>query len=164
MGHLHMRRQGLQSTRNKQTYTYLEDKCNTNLFFCTTVDPSIMKEVKSYSNLCWRFPIISSKGNLYIYVIYACGCNSILTTAIKNRKYKQKIRDFTEFTKDFKSRRINRGFHFVENEASTSLKMEITTMDINYQLFTPSNHRADNTERLIQTLKKKFIVGLCSVD
>ena len=50
------------------------------------------------------------------------------------------------------------------NEVSTSLKMTMTSMNINYQLVTPSNHRANNAERAIQTFINHFIVGLFSVD
>ena len=40
----------------------------------------------------------------------------------------------------------------------------MTTMDINYQLFPLSNHIEKNADRVIKTLKKNFIVGLCSAD
>ena len=37
-------------------------------------------------------------------------------------------------------------------------------MGIKYQLLTPSNHRENNAERDIKSLKNHFIVGLCRVD
>ena len=46
IGNLHMRRKGLQSTRRKPPYTYLEDKCETNVVFSITVDPSKTKKWK----------------------------------------------------------------------------------------------------------------------
>ena len=52
----------------------------------------------------------------------------------------------------------------MDNEASTALKMRMTTMDIKYQLAPPINHRGDNAERAIQTFKNHFIAVLCSVD
>ena len=52
----------------------------------------------------------------------------------------------------------------MDNEASTALKMEITTTEIKYQLVPPSNQRANNFERAIQTSKNHFISVLCSVD
>ena len=83
MGQLHMRRKGIQSTRKKPTDTYLEEKCKTNVVFCTAVDPSATKEGKFYSDLCGRFQITSNKGNKYIYVSYVYDCNKILMTKIK---------------------------------------------------------------------------------
>ena len=65
-----MRRQGLKSTRKKPPDTDLEDKCKTNAFFCTTMDPYTTKERVIYSDLCGRFPITSINGNKYIYVMY----------------------------------------------------------------------------------------------
>ena len=38
------------------------------------------------------------------------------------------------------------------------------TIIIKYQLVPPSNHRANNAEREIQTFKNHFISGLCRVD
>ena len=52
----------------------------------------------------------------------------------------------------------------MDNEASTALNMTMTTMNINYQLVSPSNHRENNAERLVQTFKNHFIAVLCSVD
>ena len=42
--------------------------------------------------------------------------------------------------------------------------MEMTTMEIKYQLVPPSNHRENNSERAINTFKNHFISVLCSVD
>ena len=44
---------------------------------------------------------------------------------------------FTELTIDLKIRGINPGFNFVGNEASTAMKIEMKTIDINYQLTPP---------------------------
>ena len=52
----------------------------------------------------------------------------------------------------------------MDNEASTSIKKAMTNMGIKYQLVPPSNHRSNNVEIFIQTVKKNFIAELCSVD
>ena len=70
MGHLPMEKQGLQSTRKTTPDIELEVNCNTNVVFCASVDPSTTHESKFYSELCRRFPIVSNKENIYIYVIY----------------------------------------------------------------------------------------------
>ena len=109
MGHLHTRRQGLKSTKEKSPDKYLEDKINTNVVFCTPIDPSTTKEGKNYSYLCGCLPTTSIMRKKYIYVMYVYGCNATLTTAMKNRSDKEMIRAFTELTEDLKSRRINPG-------------------------------------------------------
>ena len=44
MGHLHIRRQGLKSTREKPVDKDLEDKNKKNVVFYTTVDPITTKD------------------------------------------------------------------------------------------------------------------------
>ena len=96
--------------------------------------------------------------------MYVYDCNSILTTATKNRSDKEMISSFTTLTEDLKILGIQTGFHFMDNEASAGLKLTTKTMNIKYQLVPPSNHRANNTERVVKTFKNHFIAGLCSVD
>ena len=60
--------------------------------------------------------------------MYVYDRNAILTTSMKNRIYKEMLRVFTEFTTDLKIRRINPGFLFMDNEASTELITEMATM------------------------------------
>ena len=67
---------------------------------------------------------------------------------------KEMMRAFTEFTKYFKSRGINPGFHSMDNEGSTALKMTISTMDIKYKLVPPSNHRVKNQREQFKPSRK----------
>ena len=97
------------------------------------MEPSTTKEVKIYSDLCGRFPTTSSRGNKYIYAMYVYDCNAILTKAMNNRSYKDMIRPSAYLNEDLKIRGIHPGFHFMENKASTSLKLTMTTMNIKYQ-------------------------------
>ena len=128
------------------------------------MEPNTTKEGNIYSDLCGRLTTTSSNGNKYIYVMYVYDCNDILNTSTKNRSDKEMIQAFTELTEDLKTREINPGFYLMDNEASTALKTKMTTMNIKYQLFPQSNHRANNAEIAIQTFKNHFIVGLCSTD
>ena len=118
MGHLHMRRQGLQSTKEKPPDTDLENKITTNVVYFTTVEPSTTKEGKIYSDLCRRFPTTSSRGNKYIYAIYVYDCNAIITTEMKNKRDNEMVRDFTSLTEDIKS------------EESTQVSISWTTKHI----------------------------------
>ena len=43
MGHFHMRRQGLQLTKEKPPDTELEDEITTNVVYCKTMEPSTTK-------------------------------------------------------------------------------------------------------------------------
>ena len=74
--------------------------------------------------------------------MYVYDCNVILTTEMKNRSDKKMIRAFTSLTENLQILGINPGLHFINNEASTDLKLTMTTMNIKYQLVPPSNHSA----------------------
>ena len=73
--------------------------------------------------------------------MYVYAYKAILATAMNNISDKEMTQAFTELTVYLKIRGIKPGFHFMDNEASIALKMEILTMDIKYQLVSPSNHR-----------------------
>ena len=96
--------------------------------------------------------------------MYVYDCNFILTTAMKNRSEKDIKIAFTSLNVDLKTQGFNPGYHFMDNEASTSIKRTLETISIKYQLVTPSNHISNNTEREIQTFENYFIVGMCSSD
>ena len=83
---------------------------------------------------------------------------------MKNISDKEMILSFIKLVTDLKSRGINPGFYFVDNEESAALKMAMTTMYISYQLFPPSKHRPNNSDKSVQTFKNHFIAVLCSVD
>ena len=73
--------------------------------------------------------------------MYVYDCNYILITAMKNRSDKEMIQDFKKSNTDLKSCGINPVLHFMDNKESTALKMAMPTMDINYQLSPPINHK-----------------------
>ena len=62
IGNMHMRRQGLKSTKDKPPDTDLEDKIKRNVLYCTTEEPGTNKEGNIYSDLCKRFPTTSIRG------------------------------------------------------------------------------------------------------
>ena len=85
MGHLHMRIQELQLTKEKPPDTDLKDKIKKNVEYCTTVDPSTKKEGKIYSYVCGNLPNTSRRRNKYIYVMYVYDYDAILTRAMNIR-------------------------------------------------------------------------------
>ena len=52
---------------------------------------------------------------------------------------------------------------FLDNEVSADLKWAMTKNEIDWQLATPYQHRANAAERAIRTFKNHFIAGLSSV-
>ena len=79
-----------------------------------------------------NFPHDFKQRGVYIYVMYVYDYNAIINTSMNNRSDKDIIRAYTSLTKVLKIRGINPGLHFMDNEASTALKLTMTNMNIKY--------------------------------
>eukprot|EP00978_Attheya_sp_CCMP212_P014572 scaffold37188_cov29-Attheya_sp.AAC.6 len=87
-----------------------------------------------YTNLCGRFPILSTQGNQYIFILYDYDSNAILSRAMKNRSDKEMTRVFSELADTLKDRGFKPQYHVLDNECSAALKSEIQKRSITYQL------------------------------
>ena len=96
--------------------------------------------------------------------MYVYDYNAILTTVMKIRSDREVIRFFTYLTEDLKIHGIDPCFNFMNNDASTALKITMTSVNIHYHSVTPNNQRSKTVERDIQTFKNHFIAGMCSVE
>ena len=88
-GHLQMQFQNLHSTKTKYESTTSTLHCpnsriftRTNNAFLTLID----NNARSYSDQTGRFPMTSSKGNKYVFILYDYDANALLATAIPNRQ------------------------------------------------------------------------------
>ena len=54
--------------------------------------------------------------------------------------------------------------YILDNECSSDLKFEFGKEHINFQLFHPASHRANDAERIIQMHKNHLKAGLVTVD
>ena len=111
-------------------HIFAETNLTWEVIWCLLCRPKWIKSTGVYSDLCGRFPTISSRGNKYIYAMYVYDFNAILSTAIKNISYKEMIRAFTYWTEGLKIRVIHPGFHFMDNKVSTTLKLTMTNMNV----------------------------------
>ena len=118
----------------------------------------------TYSDLCGKYPIKSSRGNQYILVLYDYDTNSISTALTKSR-HGYEIRDATiKMLNKLKGSGNPPQLHVLDNEASDMLKHSLTKHKITYQLVPPHIHRRNAAERAIQTFKAHFITTLCIAD
>jgi len=166
LGHMHQTRQGLRSTKTKTSVDNQlvpDVTTRTNLVYATILDPTDPTG-NIYTDLCGRFPILSSQGNKYIFVLYDYDSNAILARAMKNRSDSEMVKVFTELADYLTTRGFKPQYQVLDNEASKALKKAIVGQNITYQLAPPGNHRQNNAERAIQTFKNHFVAGLCSVD
>ena len=120
--------------------------------------------LKSYSDQTGRFPVPSSRGNNYIFVLYHQDTNTIHAVAIPNRKAAS-IRNAWEQTHKIL---VHQGhppdLHVLDNECSQDLKDAFAKYQIKYQRVPPKEHRANAAERAIRTFKNHFVSVLCTVD
>ena len=119
---------------------------------------------KSYSDQTGKFPVPSSRGNHYIFILYHRDTNSIHATAIPNRQAAT-LRDAWESTHKML---IQQGsppdLHILDNECSQDVKDAFAKYNIAFQRVPPKEHRANAAERAIRTFKNHFTSILCTVD
>ena len=107
---------------------------------CATIIPFNIKR-KGFSEITGAFPHKSSRGNLYVMVMYDYDSNKILDEPIKNRQAST-IRDvFLKFQKVPKSRGSDPKFYIMDNDFSSDLKEAMKNYRINFQLAPPHMHR-----------------------
>jgi hypothetical protein len=100
-GHLNQQRMNARSTKIKEeknqvtTEGDLDYGIKTNCIYAATIDAG-----KIYTDQTGRFPLISSKGNKYIMVLYEYDGNAILAEPIKNRTAPKLLRSFQVMEKN----------------------------------------------------------------
>jgi hypothetical protein len=162
-GHMNQICQNIRSTQPAvekpapETEMVQEDKCN-------YIYAAVMDTNQIYTDLTGRFPTTSLSGNKYILILYDYDSNSILSAPMKNRGDKDMVRAFYLLIQSLIIRGLKPHLQRLDNEASLELRNYITKQVIDYKLAPPYIHWRNNAESAIQTFKKHFIAGLCSVD
>ncbi len=154
-GHLDQEQQGLQST---QTITPPQ---RTNIVMATTFS---VPTGKIFTDQTGRFPVQSSRGYNYIFVLYDYDSNAILTKPLKSRSSNSIVTAFLATIQHLTKRGLVPTLHILDNEASSELKTAITKNNISFQLAPPHIHRRNAAERAIRTFKDHFIAGLATCD
>ena len=119
---------------------------------------------KSYTDLIEKNPYRSSRANKYIFICYHYDANVILATPIRNRKSETITTAWRDQNARFKEARAEPNTYVMDNEASKDLKDILRNADTKYQLVPPYNHKTNLSERVIQTFKGHFKVGLELLD
>jgi hypothetical protein len=72
------------------TEPYLDQGIKTQYVYAATIDAGQL-----YTDQTGRFPVVSSKGNTYIMILYDYYSNTILAQRIKDRTAPELLRAFT---------------------------------------------------------------------
>jgi hypothetical protein len=117
-----------------------------------------------YTEHTGRFPVVSSKGNKYIIILYDYESNAILAQPIKDTTAPELLRASQVMEQELVARGLKPKLMKLDNEASKLLKTYLHQQNITFQLVPPYSHRRNAAERVIRSFKDHLITGLCSTD
>jgi hypothetical protein len=163
-GHLNQQRQNARATKIKvaqllDSDTDLDHGIKAQYVFAATIDAG-----QIYTDQTGRFPVVSSKANKYIMVLYDYDSNAILANPIKDRTAPELLKVFQLMEQELVNRCLKPKLMKLDNEASKLLKYYLYHLDITFQLVPPYSHRGNSAERAIRSFKDHLIAGLCSTD
>jgi hypothetical protein len=164
-GHLNQQRMNARSTKIKDdiesvnTDMDLDYGIKTNCIYAATIDAG-----QIYTDQTGRFPVISSKGNKYIMVIYEYDGNNILAEPIKNRTAAELLRAFQVMETKLTARGLTQKLTRMDNEASQLLNSYLHDKKITFQLVPPYRNKKNAAERSIRSFKDHLIAGIFSTD
>ena len=115
-------------------------------------------------DLTGRFPYCSSRGNEYLLISYHYDANAIQGIPLPNRKAATLTRGWVKMHQQYNKAGVPPTTWILDNETSRDLKAAMSTKNVHIQLVPLHNHRANATERAIQTFKNHFKAGLASLD
>jgi hypothetical protein len=129
-GHLNQQRQNSRTTKIKDAQLLdsdanLDHGIKTQYLYAATIDAG-----QIYTDQTGRFPVISSKGNKSIMVLYDYDSNAILATPIKDRTAPKLLKAFQVMEQELVARGLKQKLMKLDNEASKLLKDYLYHQDI----------------------------------
>jgi hypothetical protein len=137
----------------------LDQGIKTQFLFAVTIDAG-----QIYTDQTGRFPVVSSKGNKYIMILYDYDSNAILAQPIKDSTAPELLRAFQVMEQELVARGLRPKLMKLDNDASKLLKTYLHQQDIIFKLVPPYIHRRNSAEREVRSFKDHLIAGLCSTD
>jgi hypothetical protein len=133
----------------------IDHEIKTQFIYAATIDAG-----QIYTDQPGRFPLVLSKGNKYIMILYDYDSNAILAQPIKDQTAPELIKDFQVMEQRLVARGLKPKLMKLDNEASKLLKSYLHQRDIKFQLVPPYSHRQNSAERAIRSFKDHLIAGL----
>jgi hypothetical protein len=153
--HLNQQRQNARTTKVKDpkviiTEPDLDQGVKTQYVYAAIIDAG-----QIYTDQTGRFPVVSSKCNKYIMILYDNDIKAILAKPIKDRTAPELLRAFQVMEQELVARGRKPKLMKLDNEASKLLT---------FQLVPPYSHSRNASERAIRSFKEHLIARLCSTD
>jgi hypothetical protein len=161
---LNQQRQNSRTIKIKDTKvitqeTVMDHGINTQFVYAATIDAG-----QIYTDKTGRFPVVSSKGNKYIMILYDYDSNAILAQPIKDRTDPELLKAFQVMEQELMARGLRPKLVKLDNEVSKLLKTYLHQQNITFQLVPPYSHMRNSASRAIRSFKDHLIAGLCSTD
>jgi hypothetical protein len=136
-GHLNQQRQNARTTKIKDAELIDQEPdpdrgIKTQYVYAATIDAG-----QIYTDQTGRFPVVSSKGNKYIIVLYDYDSNAILAKPIKNRTAPELLKAFQFMEQELVARGLTPKLMKLDNEASKLLKDYLYQQEIAFQFVPP---------------------------
>jgi hypothetical protein len=168
-GHLDQSRHNLRSTKTKTKHDHptieIIETQEPNNQITHQAFVTIEETGKVYNYQTGAFAIISSNGHKYMLIMYHYDTNAILVEPLKKTQHGNEIlRGYQKLYTHLANRGFKPTTHWLDNEASTTLKEYSKSEQVDYQLVPPQVHRPNAAERAIRTWKNHLISGICSTD
>jgi hypothetical protein len=117
-GHLDQQRRNARTTKVKDPKVIiaepdLDQGIKTQFIFAATIDAG-----QIYTDQTGRFPVVSSKGNNYIMIVYDYDSNAILAQPIKDRTSPELLKAFQVMEQELVARGLKPKLMKLDNEAS----------------------------------------------
>jgi hypothetical protein len=146
-GHLNQQRQNSRTTKIKAAQILdpepdRDHGIKTQFVYAATIDAG-----QIYTDQTGRFPVVSSKGNEYIMILYDYDSNAILAQPIKDRTAPELLKAFQVMEQEMVARGLTPKLMKLDNEASKVLKAYLHQQNITFQLVPPNSHIRNSAER-----------------
>ena len=130
---------------------------------CSTIIPFNINR-KCFSDLTGAFLHKSSRGHLYVMVMYNYDGNKILDEPVKNRQAATICDSFLNVHKALKARGSEPEVYTMGTDCSSDLKETMKNYGIDFQMDPLHIHRKNAVELAIITYKNHFIYGFSRTD
>jgi hypothetical protein len=135
--HLNQQRQNARTAKIKDAQLHDSENdqdhgIKTQFVYAATIDAGQL-----YTDQTGRLPVVSSKGNKYIMILYDYDSNAILAQPIKDRTTPELLKAFQCMEQELVARGLKPKLMKLDNEASTLLKDYLHQQDITFQLVPP---------------------------
>ena len=175
-GHFKRIKQGLHSTKHSPSITLPTLPPTNKKIYVATIsiaDTDALHDLFSkikyhnkslYSDLIGRFPIKSVDGYEYICVFYHPGTNYIHLEPMKTRNGTEYAQVFEKGLAFYEDKMAIVSRFIMDNETSKEVTNFFASKNLSYQYVPPNNHRSNQAERAIDTVKSHMISAINVTD